>query len=146
MNTNDTVRLLEQCNSGIKMGVDTIEGTMPNVQSGKLRSILLKSKNEHQSLGSQTHELLNSIGLPYNEPSATAKTMSWIKTNFNLFADSSDSTVAELITDGCNMGIKSLNKYLNDYPNAKPESIDIAHDLINLEKKLALDVSPYLSL
>ena len=37
--------------------------------------------------------------------------MSFIKTNFKMGMNESDTTVAELITDGCNMGIKSLNKY-----------------------------------
>ena len=27
----------------------------------------------------------------------------------------SDKPIAELITDGCNMGVKSLNQYLNQY-------------------------------
>ena len=56
----------------------------------------------------------------------------------------SDSTIADLMTDGCNMGVKSLNKYLNQYEAADEVSKDIAKRLINLEEKLAVDIRQFL--
>ena len=47
-----------------------------------------------------------------------AKGMSWFKTNIKISADSSDNTIADLNTDGCNMGDKTLHKYLNKYKAA----------------------------
>ena len=73
-----------------------------------------------------------------------AKSMSWIKTNMKLVMNESDETIADLITDGCNMGIKSLNKYLNQYKAADEKTKDIAKRLINLEEKLAIDIRCYL--
>ena len=58
--------------------------------------------------------------------------------------DNTDNTVADLMTDGCNMGVKSLNKYLNEYKAADEVSKDIAKRLINLEEKLAVDIRKYL--
>ena len=73
-----------------------------------------------------------------------AKGMSWIKTNVKLGFDESDNTVADLITDGCNMGVKSLNKYLNKYKAADEESKDICKRLIKLEEQLAIHSREYL--
>ena len=70
--------------------------------------------------------------------------MSWIKTNVKLVINESDETIADLITDGCNMGVKSLNKYLNQYENADDESKDIAADIIKLEEGLGFDMRKYL--
>jgi hypothetical protein len=70
--------------------------------------------------------------------------MSWIKTNVKLGMEESDATVAELMTDGCNMGVKSLNRYLNEYKAADEVSKDIAKRLINLEEKLAVDIRAFL--
>ena len=39
--------------------------------------------------------------------------MSWMKVGVKMGLDDSDKTVADLMTDGCNMGVKSLNRYLN---------------------------------
>ena len=73
-----------------------------------------------------------------------AKGMSWIKTNAMLMANDSDQTVADLITDGCNMGVKTLNKYLNKYEAADENSKDIAKRLINLEEDLAMNIRTFL--
>ena len=77
-------------------------------------------------------------------PNPIAKGMSWMKTNMKLSMEESDATVAELMTDGCNMGVKSLNRYLNQYKAADEVSKDMAKRLINLEEKLAVDIRGYL--
>jgi hypothetical protein len=48
------------------------------------------------------------------------------------------------MTDGCNMGVKSLNRYLNQYEAADEVSKDITKRLINLEEKLTIDIRQYL--
>ena len=54
------------------------------------------------------------------------------------------NTIADLITDGCNMGVKSLNKYLNQYPAADSKVKDICDRLIKIEEKLGKDLRRYL--
>ena len=78
------------------------------------------------------------------EPNPMAKGMSWMKTNVRLVMDESDQTIADLMTDGCNMGIKSLHKYLNQYQAADEKSKDIAKQIISLEEKLTRDMQKYL--
>ena len=70
--------------------------------------------------------------------------MSWMKTNMKLGMEDTDATIADLMTDGCNMGVKSLNQYLNQYKAADEVSKDITKRLINLEEKLAVDIRSYL--
>ena len=73
-----------------------------------------------------------------------AKGMSWMKTNAMLMMTPDDQTIADLMTDGCNMGVKSLHKYLNEYKAADEGSKEIAKKLVNLEQKLAVDIRCYL--
>ena len=73
-----------------------------------------------------------------------AKSMAKMKTNVKLAFDNSDRSAASLITDGCNMGVKSLNKYLNQYNGADEKSKDIAKRLIHIEERLAEDISCFL--
>ena len=61
-----------------------------------------------------------------------------------LSLDDSDKTVADLITDGCNMGVKSLHRYLNQYEAADEKSKEITKRLIQLEEQLAVDLRPFL--
>lgn len=65
------------------------------------------------------------------EPNVMAQGMSWIKTNMKLAMNTSDETIAELMTDGCNMGVKSLNRYLNQYKAADDRAKAITKKLIN---------------
>ena len=78
------------------------------------------------------------------EPSMMAKSMSWMETNMKLMMDDSDRKIADIMTDGSNMGVKSLSKYLNQYKAADEESKNITKKLIDLEEKLVQDIRCYL--
>lgn len=144
MISEDTIKLLGECNSGIKMGVSSINDALPSVTDERLKCLLTLCKKEHTKIGYETHELLNKYHDSGKEPNPIAKGMSWMKTNIMLSLDKSDNTVADLITDGCNMGVKSLNKFLNQYNEADEKAKDIAKRLINIEEKLAVDIRGYL--
>ena len=61
-----------------------------------------------------------------------------------LAMDESDATIADLITDGCNMGVKSLSRYLNQYQAADEETKDIAKKLIKQEEELSIHMRSFL--
>ena len=144
MTNNDTVELLKECNAGIQMGVSSIDEVLPKVKSKKLETILNDYKNKHTKLGNETNEFLKELGEDTKEPNPIAKGMSWIKTNVKLSIDESDATVSDLITDGCNMGIKSIKRYVNQYEAADERSKGIAQKLINIEQELLDEVSSFL--
>ena len=75
----------------------------------------IECKKEHDVIKQEIQKLLDEYHDDGKDPNPIAKGMSWIKTNVKLIVDESDNTIAELMTDGCNMGVKSLNKYLNEY-------------------------------
>ena len=140
----DTVRLLRECDAGVKMGISSIEDVLDHVQADKLRKRLTNCKAEHRKLEKEIRSQLDRFHDDGKAPNPMAKGMSWMKTNVKMTLDNSDSTIANLMTDGCNMGVKSLNKYLNEYEAADEVSKDIAKRLINLEEQLAIDIRKYL--
>ena len=56
----------------------------------------------------------------------------------------SDNVAADLITDGCNMGVKSLFKYLNQYKAADEKSKKLAKKLISIEEDLSSNLRKFL--
>ena len=140
----DTVKLLRECDAGVKMGVSSIEDVLDFVKDQRLKQLLSDCKNEHEKLEVEIRGQLERYHDDGKEPSPMAKGMSWMHTNVKLSLDTSDATVADLMTDGCNMGVKSLNKYLNQYEAADERSKDIAKRLIHLEQQLTEDVRGYL--
>ena len=140
----DTIKLLRECDAGIKMGVSSIEDVLPYVDSAKLEKLLTKCKEEHAKLDSELQEQLDKFGDDGKEPNPMAKGMSWLKTNVMLAMKESDHTIADLMTDGCDRGVKSLSRYLNEYAAADEYSKDIAKKLIALESRLAEDLREFL--
>lgn len=140
----DTVRLLRECDAGVKMGVASLDDVIDHVRDQKLRHCLVNCQEKHKALDHEIQTLLDQYHDDGKEPSPMAKGMSWAKTNLRLGMDDSDRTIADLMTDGCNMGSKSLRKYLNQYEAADERSKSIARRLIHLEEELVEDVRPYL--
>ena len=140
----DTIRLLRECDAGIKMGVASIEDVIDSVESGSFRKLLSDCRAEHEELNEKIQSLLDEYGDEGKEPNPVAKGMSWMKTSAKMALDGSDSTIADLMTDGCNMGVKSLSKYLNQYKAASEETKDIAKKLIACESTLTKDIRQYL--
>ena len=140
----DTIKLLRECDAGVKMGISSIEDVLDLVQSSKLKQRLSQCKSEHKKLEREIRSLLDQYKDDGKAPNPMAKSMSWVKTNLKLAMDDSDATIACLMTDGCNMGVKSLNQYLNQYEAADEVSKDITKRLINLEEKLTIDLRGFL--
>ena len=141
---SDTIKLLRECDAGVKMGIDSIDDVLRFVQSSKMRNYLADCKKEHEKLNREIQSLLTKYEDSGKAPSIIAKGMSKMKTNFKLGMDESDATIADLMTDGCNMGVKSLNRYLNEYEAADEASKDIAKRLIKIEENLGHDIRKYL--
>ena len=141
---DDTIRLLRECNAGIKIGVSSLDDVMEHVQEDSLRNLLAKSKETHTRLGNTTHEYLKEYHDEGKEPAVMAKMMSKMKTNMKLDKDGPDNTVADLITDGCNMGVKSLYRYMNQYPAAEDKVRKLAREVADAEETLVKDLREYL--
>ncbi len=140
----DTIRLLRECDAGVKMGVSSIEDVLDYVKSEELRKILNDCKREHDALQAEIDKHLERFHDEGKEPNPMAKGMSWVKTNMKLMMNESDNTIAGLMTDGCDMGVKSLSKYLNEYAAADEFSKDIAKRLIALEEDLRENLRDFL--
>ncbi len=141
---SDTIKLLRECDAGVRMGTSSISDVQPHVRSEKLKKLLDTCKDEHDKLNTEIRQLLSKYEDEGKAPNPVAKSMSWMKTTVKLGVDDTDATVADLMTDGCNMGVKSLNRYLNEYEAADEVSKDICKRLINLEEKLAIDIRGFL--
>lgn len=140
----DTICLLKECNAGTKMAVSSIDEVLDRVQNSDMRQLLTESKNHHEKLGNEIHTQLEQHNSEEKEPGTMAKSMSWMKTNMKLAMNEDDSTVADLLTDGCNMGIKSLHKYLNQYQLADHTSKALCNRLVSIEEQLCRDLRCYL--
>ncbi len=140
----DTIELLRECDAGVKMGVKSIHDVIDHVKSDELKDLLHACKDRHDELDKELQELLGEYGDEGKNPNLMAEAMSKIKTEMKLQMKHNDKTVADLMTDGCNMGVKSLSRYLNQYAAADEKSKDITKRLITIESDLSVDLRKFL--
>ena len=140
----DTIKLLKECDAGIKMGMESINEVIDYVKSKQLKDDLINCLNEHQQLIHDIDKLLDQYHDDGKEVNFMAKSMSWLKTNVMLIVNESDQTIADLMYDGCNMGVKSLHRYLNQYVAASEEVKLLCKKIIKSESELAINIRKYL--
>ncbi|MBQ4324594.1 MAG: hypothetical protein IJC29_02255 [Clostridia bacterium] len=140
----DTVRLLRECDAGVKMGISALDDVRGRAHHAPMRAILRESRQKHEQLREEVTHALHRFGDEGKNPNPIAKGMSHMKTRMKMMYDNRDSTIASLMVDGCNMGIKSLSRYLNQYPAADEDSKRLAQDFIRLEEDLSHALRGYL--
>ena len=140
----DTESLLKECDAGTKTAVNSIKEVLDNIKSEELLNLLTNSLSEHEDIGNEIAETLRENGCHGKDPNPMARVMSWMKINFKILEKGDDKTIAALMLDGCNMGVKQLSAYINEYADADDMSKRLAKRLINCEEKLAKELKIYL--
>jgi len=136
----DTIKLLKECNAGCKSATNSMEQVLPHVKDEKLRSIIDEYNNKHIKLGDECHQMLNAIREEEMDPKKGAKVSSWLSTELKLMMNDTTHQIAEIMVDGCHMGIKSLSEYINKYRDASEESVNLAKRLIRIEQEFMNDL------
>lgn len=140
----DTIRLLRECDAGVKMGISSIHDVIGYATSGELRDILNNSRIEHKQIEDELTDELSRFSDEGKSPNFVARGMAHLKTEAKLMMHSDDKTVASLISEGCDMGVRSLSKYLNQYAAADERSKDITKRIIKVEESLSHSMRDYL--
>lgn len=144
MLNQDSIHLLKECDAGSKMAVTSLKDMLEHIKSESFYKLIKETLEHHEKLGNEIHEYLNRCACSEKDPNPIAKGMSWLKTNMKLTMEDNDKTIADLITDGCNMGVKSLKKYMHQYQEANEQVKNLCRKLINIEEQLAKEVAQYL--
>ena len=64
----DTIKLLRECDAGVKMGVSAIDDVLDQVESPNLKAKLSTCKKEHEHLKQEIHGLLDQYHDEGKEP------------------------------------------------------------------------------
>ena len=144
MTNNDTLQLLKETDKGVQMAIYSFDQLLDNVHDPALKKIITDSRNDHKRLKDETGDLLKANGSYEEEPPMMAKGMAWMETNWKMSMENSDRVIADIITKGCNMGSKNLQKYINQYAGCDLTACDVANKLIKLESELVEELKLYL--
>lgn len=141
---SDSINLLKECNSGCKNATDSMEQVLSFVKDEKLKKIIEDYDDKHIKIGDECHKILNKEGESEEDPNKITMAMAWFGTEVKLMINDGSDKIAELMVDGCNMGIKSLSKYNNKYRNAESKIKDLVFELISVEQDFMNELLAFL--
>lgn len=140
----DSVELLKECDAGLEMAISSLEQVKPEAKAENFTNMLDKYYNNHIKIQKDIDKKLVEYNSDGKKANPIAEGMSSMKTSFKLMANHTDQEIADLMMDGCNMGIKSVSKYMNQYANANEDIVQLANDIIVLEQNFANELRQYL--
>ena len=126
------------------MAMESITQLKDKVSDKQLRQIMDKYYAGHSQLEAECRQILNDVGKPDKEPGMIVTAIANFQSRIKMVMDDDAKKAAEIMTDGCNMGIKSLSGYINEYKNADAKSMAIAEKLRRLEDNMLGDLQPLL--
>lgn len=139
-----TGKLLKECSSGCKMAINSLNQVRDFVKDEKLHQLLDEYDKKHKALEEDISRLLEKHGEKEKDPHPAAAAFCRITTDVKLMIHDDSSQIAKLLMDGCNMGIQSIGKFLNEYEEASSESRSLAKKLLHMDEQLMKELKPFL--
>ncbi len=140
----DTRRLLQECNSGCKMAIHSMQQIQDYVTDEGLAKLIRESTQQHEKLEAESAKLLEENGEYEKEPGMMASTMSWLTTEMKMLMKRNDTEISKIMMNGCNMGIQSIVEKSHEYENASDESKNLAKRLVKEEEDFMQKLKKYL--
>lgn len=139
-----TIRLLQECSQGCKMGIKSLEQIYDYIKDDKFRRIVDHYKAEHRKVEVEADRLLIQHGQDGKAPEKMAAAMSWLSTEMKMMLKDDDKQAAKLLMDGCNMGVQTICGFMNQYSGASKVSQSLARDLVKMEESFRDEMKAYL--
>ena len=139
-----TLKLLEECNAGCKMAVDSMDQALGYTKDENLKTLLQLYKEKHERLEEETSELLHEAGHEEKEPGIMASAFAWITAETKLMWDDDNNQIAKLMMNGANMGIQSVTEYRHKYHEADEKVQSIAKKLVRVEEEFLQELKRFL--
>lgn len=140
----DTRKLLQECNSGCKMAINSMQQIQDYTTDEGLATLIRESKERHEKLEAESAKLLEENGEYEKDPTMMASAFSWLTTEMKMMMKRSDTEIAKIMMNGCNMGIQTIVEKSHEYGNASPESKELAERLVKEEEDFMRELKKYL--
>lgn len=140
----DSIALLKECNAGCKSATNSMEQVLGYTEDDGLKKLIEDCNKKHVKLGDECHEMLNKAGCNEEDPEKLVSKMAEFGTEIKLMLNDDSYRIAELMVDGCNMGIKSISKAINKYHKADVDIKNLSYEIISVEQDFMNDLLGYL--
>lgn len=139
-----TIDLLNEIHQGSQMGVEAIDTLLNKVKSGDFKTKLMEMQNEYKNIAAATNvELQKYGGIPHEIP-VSQRVSAWSMSNMQTLVNNSTEHMADMMLKGTNMGLRDINKAINNNIYADEKAKNLARQFITVQQKHAEEMSRYL--
>lgn len=139
-----TRKLLDECSSGCRMAVNSMEQVSEYIRDPRLRKLADTFTEKNRELEAEAAVLLKAAGNDAKSPGAAATTFAWFATEVRLSLNSDSTHIAKLLMDGCNMGIKTLGEKLHQYGQADRNAAGLTQKIIKINEDMMKQLQDFL--
>ena len=140
----DSIALLGECTAKIDLSLSTIHSVLPSIKDRNLRQRLQDNAEDQRQLHDHACALLQRYGGKEKPSGDLRKRMTHLKNSARLALRHDDTTIAYLVADGCDLGVKALSRVQNRHSTADPDAIQLSQELIRCQEGLSARMRPYL--
>ena len=140
----DTEQLLRETNYGVKLAIMNMKNILDEAEDGELMKLIVHQIDEHEKLEQKTSDAMNEHGYEEKAVSAMMHAFSDVTTELKMLWRDDTAKIAEMLVDGCNMGIKNISQTINQCENASKEAKALAEELIHTEDRFLRKLQPFL--
>lgn len=135
---------MRKTDAGCKYATETISIALDYAKGRGMRELLTRYNKRHEALKGDIIKALNARGEGEEKHPSMAAAMSRLHMNVSLGISAKDSRLAELMINGCHMGIKTIYKEKHRESGAGPEAQALADELIGIEEDMMGELYAYL--
>lgn len=141
---NDTARLLKESCRGCKYATESITIASDYAKDRKIKNLLDSYNSTHQHIKQKMQKEIHEAGLKEASHPSMPALMTKLHMNVSLSINPSSEKIADLMINGCSMGMKSISRLKNKHPHASAEAKALADELIRTEQDMIADMLPFL--
>lgn len=143
-NMSEEVEFLNYIYKNAKMGIVGIDSVITKSTDEKFEKLLIKQKDEYESICKEAYDILKKYGKEYEDVSALAKISTNVMSEMSLLKDDSIQNIAKMMVEGTTKGVVEIIEKLNAYNNTDVEITVLADRLKSMLENNIDELKKYL--
>lgn len=138
------VKLLTKIYQNAKLGSQSIEELLEKVKDESFKTIVSKQQSNYDLIAKECEMMANTANVNLKDNCLFTKTKQATMVGISTLLDQTTRHLAEMMIQGCTMGIVDIIKNLNDNHCAEEEILKLGKQLQTMQEKYVEDLKKYL--
>ena len=132
---DQTQKLLQTIVENARMGADACDQLMPKTSDMTLRQELMNERQQYENACRDAEAQLMQLGVHPHPKGPMARAGMWMGMEMNTMMDKSASHIADMLIQGCTMGVVEMTKARNSLPDADAQAQGVASALVTAQQE-----------